>query len=358
MVGGMPGAPPQPSMPVFSLEAVGALIPGALAVAIIGLIEAASVGRAVAARSGQRLDGNQEFFGQGLSNVVGSFFSCYVASGSFTRSGANFQAGARTPLATVFAATMVLLVLLLAPAATARLPMPAMAAILLLIAWKLIDLRQLRGIIAVSRQETLILSVTFVSTLVLALEFAIYLGVLLSLMIYLHRTAHPRMVALAPVPQRAGTPFRNAARRGLTECPQLKVLRVDGSLFFGAVDHVQGMLHGLTATGYRHILLVGPGVNFIDMAGAELLARESARLRALGGGLYFCNFKDPAVELLRSPVYASDVGDDQFFSTPTEAVSAIFPALDRPTCETCTRRIFNECATVPGPRRGGSESAQ
>ncbi len=349
MVGAMPGQLPPPSMPIFSLETFRQLAPGALAVAIIGLIEAVSIGRAIAAKSGQRIDGNQEFFGQGLANAVGSFLSCYVGSGSFTRSAANYIAGARTPLSGVFAASLVLAILLLVPGITAYLPMPAMAAIVLLIAWRLVDVGQWRAIMGVSRQETVILLVTFASTLILALEFAIYLGVLLSLMIYLHRTAHPRMVPVAPIADRPGQPYRNAAKRGLSECPQLKILRIDGSVFFGAVDHVQSVLHGLSVSGYRHVLLLGPGVNFIDVAGAELLAHEARRFRALGGGLYFASFKDPATELLRRPVYLREIGENNFFHTPAEAVASIFQTLDRPTCEQCTARIFNQCAAVPPP---------
>ncbi|MCP1675283.1 SulP family sulfate permease [Natronocella acetinitrilica] len=349
MVGAMPASLPPLTLPVFSLETLRLLVPGALAVAIIGIIEAVSIGRAISVKSGQRIDGSQEFVGQGLGNLVGSFFSCYAGSGSFTRSAANYHAGARTPLSVVFAASLVLLILLLVPGVTAHLPMPAMAAIVLLIAWKLVDLRQWRAIMGVSRQEALILVVTFASTLILALEFAIYLGVLLSLMIYLHRTAHPRMVPVAPVQERSGKPYRNAAKRGLVECPQLKVLRLDGSIFFGAVDHVQSVLEGLSRSGYRHVLLFGPSVNFIDVAGAELLAHEARRFRALGGGLYFASFKDPAIELLKKPVYLRDIGENSFFHTPAEAVATIFPTLDRPTCVRCTARIFHECERVPRP---------
>lgn len=347
MVGAMPAQLPPPSLPIFSLETFRQLAPGALAVAIIALIEAVSIARAVAMRSNQRIDSNQEFVGQGLSNVVGSFFSCYAGSGSFTRSGANYDAGARTPLAAVFASIMLAVILLVAPGATAYLPMPAMAGIVLLIAWNLIDAHHIRGALEAGRGEASILLVTFISTLLLALEFAVYVGVLLSLVLYLQRTARPSMVSVAPVPNRLERSLRNAAKRGLTECPQLKILRMDGSLFFGAVDHVQSVLHNLTSRGYRHILLVGNGVNFIDLAGAELLVQEAARLRERGGGLYFCSFKDPAIELLKKPRYMRVLGEENFFSSPGDAIAAIFEKLDRDRCERCTARIFRECKGVP-----------
>ncbi|MEX0730100.1 MAG: SulP family inorganic anion transporter [Aquisalimonadaceae bacterium] len=350
MVGAMPAQLPPPSTPIFSLDTFRQLAPGALAVAIIALIEAVSIARAVAMRSNQRIDGNQEFVGQGLSNVVGSFFSCYAGSGSFTRTGANYDAGARTPLAAVFAAVMLVVILLIAPGATAYLPMPAMAGVVLLIAWNLIDMPHIRGALDASRGEAAILLVTFASTLLLALEFAVYVGVLLSLILYLQRTAHPSMIPVAPVPDRTERSLRNAYKRGLTECPQLRIIRMDGSLFFGAVDHVQAVLHEQSALGYRHILIVGNGVNFIDLAGAEVLTGEAARLRALGGGLYFSSFKNPAMEQLGKPRYMRVLGEENFFSSPEDAIAVIFDKLDRDICERCTARIFRECGRIPGPK--------
>ena len=111
LLGSLPGHLPPPSIPDFSIGTVQELAPGALALAMIGLIEAVSIARSIATRSHQRIDGNQEFIGQGLANIVGSFFSCYAGSGSFTRSGINFEAGAQTPLSAIFASLIVALIL-------------------------------------------------------------------------------------------------------------------------------------------------------------------------------------------------------------------------------------------------------
>ncbi|HET8791097.1 MAG TPA: SulP family inorganic anion transporter [Modicisalibacter sp.] len=351
LVGAMPAQLPPFSTPDFSLSTLRELAPGALAVAIIALVEAVAIARAVSMRSQQRIDGNQEFIGQGLSNIVGSFFSCYAGSGSFTRTGANYDAGARTPLAAIFAAILLSIILLVAPGLTAYLPMPAMAGIVLLIAWNLIDVHHLKQIIRLSRQETAVLTVTILATLFLALEFAIYAGVLVSLLLYLKRTAHPRLVSMAPMPERANRPLRNAERRGLTECPQLKLVRIDGSLFFGAANHVQGTLRQLSEAGYRHVLLMGRGVNFIDIAGAEMLAQEARRLRAAGGGLYLCSFKDHATDILKDSAFCDAIGRDHMFSSPKEAISAIFGRLDEARCRQCSHRIFAECSRLPPPEK-------
>lgn len=325
MVGAMPAQLPPPSMPVFSFEALHDLASGALAVAIIALIEAVSIARAVAMRSHQRLDGNQEFVGQGLSNIVGSFFSCYAGSGSFTRSGANYDAGARTPLAAIFASLILVIILLLAPGITRHLPMPAMAGVVLLIAWNLINWHEIRDLIHISRSETTILGVTFASTLLLALEFAIYLGVLLSLVLYLKRTARPPLVPIEPeaAADEGDECYAQSVDSGSLLDSQVRVLRLDGSLFFGAVDHVQRTLHQQAADGYRHIVLVGHGVNFIDFAGAELLAREVERLRALGGELYFCSFKSQALTLLRQGRFRRTLTETNCFASVDEAVASL-----------------------------------
>lgn len=196
------------------------------------------------------------------------------------------------------------------------------------------------------------MAVTFLATLFLALEFAIYFGVLLSLVLYLQRTARPRMIAVAPVPNRPERPLRNAEKRGLAECPQLKIIRMDGSLFFGAVDHVQSTLNAISDQGYKHIMLVGSAVNFVDVAGAELLAQEARRLRRQGGGLYLCSFKDPALETVRRGGYLEAIGEENVYSAPDDAIRDIFERLDAEQCRSCPARIFSECARVPAPGSG------
>ncbi len=349
LVGAMSGQLPPLSTPPLGFDTLRDLAPGALAVAIIALIEAVSISRAVALRSHQRIDGNQEFIGQGLSNIAGSFFSCYAGSGSFTRTGANYDAGARTPLAAIFAAIVVALTLLFIPGMTAYLPMPAMAGVLMVIAWNLVDMQHIRQIVRASREETVILVATLLATLFLALEFAIYLGVLVSLVLYLRRSAQPSIVSLAPMGDREGRPLRNVAKRDLVMCPQLAMLRIDGSVFFGAVNHIQDVIESVSANGQRHILLIGSGVNFIDIAGAELLANQAKQLRAAGGGLYLCEFKTPALETVRRGGYMDAIGEDNVYVSPKLAIAELVPnRLDPERCRVCKARVFTECQAMPG----------
>jgi SulP family sulfate permease len=349
-VGALPAVLPPLSSPDFSLDTIKQLAPVALAATILALTEAVSIARAIGARANQRIDGNQEFIGQGLSNMVGSFFSAYVATGSFNRSGVNYEAGARTPMAAAIAGVLLMgIVLLVAPYAD-YLPNAAMAGILFLVAWGLIDFHHIAQIIKTSRSETAILAATFFGTLFLELEFAILLGVLLSLGFYLNRTSRPRIVSRVPNP---ADPKRTFVTDGtLPECPQFKIMRIDGSLFFGAVNHVEEAMHHVDALHpqQKHLMVVAKGINFVDIAGAEMVAKEAERRRKLGGGLYLYEVKDTVCGMLKGGGYIDAIGDENVFHSKTVALNTIVTErLDPEICRTCTKRIFRECAQMPGP---------
>jgi SulP family sulfate permease len=345
LVGELPQQLPPLSMPDLHLAAIKKLGSAALAVAMLGLVEAVSIARSVAAKSGQRIDGSQEFVGQGLANVVGSFFSSYASSGSFTRSGLNYAAGAATPMAAVFAAvSLALVVLLIAPLA-GHLPIAAMSSVLLVVAWRLIDFHQIKTIITTSKRETTILATTFLATLFVELEFAIYVGVMLSLIIYLMRTSQPGVVTRVPDPGAHNRHF--VTDPDLPECPQLKIMRIDGSLYFGAVDHVHEQLHQVAQQfpNQKHLLLVGNGINFVDLAGAELLAAEAKRRKALGGGLYLVKFKEEACNTLRKGGFRDLIGAENIFVTKQQAIETILRRLDPGVCARCSNNVFLECPT-------------
>jgi len=345
-VAALPAALPQWSVPPFSLESLRKTASIAVAITMLGLTEAVSIARAIALRSEQRIDGNQEFIGQGLSNIFGSFFSAYASSGSFNRSGLNYEAGAKTPLSAVFAALFLVLILLVVAPLAQYLPIPAMAGILFLIAWGLIDFKAMRNIIRTSRSETAVLAVTLVATLTAQLEFAIYIGVLLSLMLYLNRTSRPRILDVKPDPNEHTQML--TTRSGLPDCLQLKIMRVNGSIFFGAVDHVQSVLQRVDAENpsQKHLLLDMTGVNFVDVAGAEALAMEAKRRRRLGGGLYLYHVNDDVMGLLSRGGYLDDIGMDNIYPAQSRAVGFIYPKLDSEICRNCDRQIFRECKTT------------
>jgi SulP family sulfate permease len=327
VVGRLPSALPLPSLPSFDPESWRKLAPAALALTVLGLTEAVSIARAIALKSGQRIDGNQEFIGQGLSNLAGSFFSAYPSSGSFNRSGVNFEAGARTPLAAIAAALVLAIVLFVIAPLVAWLPLAVMAALLFVVAWGLIDVAEMRRVFRANRGDAVVLVVTFVSTLTLQLEFAIFVGVLASLLVYLHRTTHPHIVRLASdpatrrfIPPSAATP----------PPPQLDILRIDGSLFFGAVEHVRDELEAARheRPEVRHVLLVATAVNFVDVAGAEMVAQVAREMRDAGGALYVSGLKPQVREVLERAGVLDAIGRDRLFESRDEALRAIHARLD------------------------------
>jgi len=238
-------------------------------------------------------------------------------------------------------------VLLVAPYA-AYLPNAAMGGILFLVAWGLIDFHHMHKIFQASRTEAVVLGVTFVATLTLELEFAILLGVILSLVVYLSRTSRPTIRVRVPNPNRL--PKRNfTTDPALPECPQMKIVRIDGSLFFGAVNHVaETMREYRENPGQKHVLIVATGMNFVDVAGAEYLAQEAKNYRKVGGKLYFYRIKEGACEPLKRGHYIEEIGRENVFSSKQEAISSIIKDLDPEVCRTCSKRIFLECAQLPG----------
>ncbi len=346
VVGAIPATLPPLSLPELNLTNIKLLAPTALAMALFALTEAISIARSLADKTQQEFDGNQEFIGQGLSNIIGSFFSGYVATGSFNRSGMNYEAGAKTPLAAAFAGLLLIPVVLFFAPLAAHLPKAALAAILFLVAWRLIDPKHILKIIRTSPTESVIMGSTFLATLFLELQFAILLGIMISLAIYLNRTSHPHLMTRVPDPRVKSRSFVTDSR--LVECPQLKIVRIDGSLYFGAVNHVQSTLHQLLeeTPGQKNLLIVGSGINFIDMAGAELLSHLAKERRAAGGDLYFYDMKEDICSHFKFLDYMLDIGLDNIFVSKKEAIAEIFPRLDARICKSCKARIFLECATI------------
>jgi SulP family sulfate permease len=339
------GLPPL-SWPDLSMQTISELLPVALAISLLSLTEALSIARALALKTDQRINPNQEFIGQGLSNVAGAFFSSYPSSGSFNRSGLNLEAGARTPLAAVFSALFLLAIMQVFAPLAMYLPLPTMAGVLFLVAWGLIDFHHIAHILRSSRQESAVLAVTFLSTLFLRLEFAIYVGVLMSLSLYLHRTSRPVVEDVKPVkPDQS----RFIANTCLPDCPQLKMLRINGSLFFGAVDHVQQAMLEVDAhmPTQKHLLLVCPGVNFIDLAGAQMLTQEARRRRRLGGDLYLFNLRELARQTLKQSGCEDALGGDNIFPLGVDVIGKMVSKLDHDLCAACTRRIFYQCDACP-----------
>ena len=358
MVDAIPRSLPPLSMPALSVQTLRELGAITLALTMLSLTEAIAIARAVALKSGQRINSSQEFIGQGLANLLGSFTSSYVSSGSFTRSGVNYSAGAKTPLAPVFSALFLVLTLIAFAPLVRFLPIASMAAILLMVAYSLVDAHHIMMIVRTSRAEAVILLATLLATLFLQLEFAIYVGVLLSLMVFLERTARPTLRNAVPAPGVGSYHF--IAQTNEPDCCQLKMLFIDGAIYFGAVDHVQRHLHEIDAANpaHKHVLVLAPGINFVDSSGAELLVQEARRRKLMGGALYFHRLQAPVVETLERAGHLQQIGRENLFSIGQDVIEAIYPKLDSDVCRSCPTRIFRQCQrTLPNGELRDARSA-
>ncbi len=324
----------------------------AVALTIVSLGQTIAIAKVLAARSGQPLDVNRECLGQGLSNLVGPFFSCFTSSGSLNRSLPNLEAGARTPLAAVFSALFVLLLALLAAPLIAWVALAAIAGLLLWVAITLVDHGHWRRLLQQDRSEAAIAGATLVATLVLPLQEAVLGGVGLSLVSYLYRTSRPalrtmgftRHDALRPMVVIDGTPT--------PECPQLKLLRMEGSVYFGAVAHVSERLQALRSAPApaRHLLVMAKSMNFVDDAGATLWEQEHLRRRAMDGDLYFHRPRPEVLATWHKRGFLDRLGPQHVFDDKRSAIATIVPQLDGAVCAGCTARVFEECARQPGSR--------
>ena len=353
VIGAIPPIWPHLVLPDLDLRTLPDLVGIAFALTIVALGQSISIAKAVAERSGQHIDANREFRGQGLSNLVGGLFSSYVSCGSFNRSLPNYEAGARTPLAAVFASLWLLLLVAVSSPLLALIPVPAIAALLLLVSWSLFDVAAWRRLWRFSREDFAVAAATFVATITIKLEMAILLGTILSLVTYLMRTSKPAIRIMGFDSTTSARPFvvRADVAQPLPECPQLKMVRMEGEVYFGAVSHVGDLLRDLRAPSHspRHLLVMAKSMNFIDLAAAGMWRGEMLVRRESGGDLYFHRPRAPVLELWQRVGFMRELGSDHIFPAKRIAIATIFDRLDRAICAHCTIRVFEECQTLPLP---------
>ncbi len=341
-----PGLPPLASLPLFDLNLIGQLANGALALAIIGLVEAVAIARAIAGYSGQRIDTNQEFVGQGIANIASGIFSGMPCSGSFNRSALAYQAGGQTALTAVMSGVTVFLATTVLGPLLAEVPRAALAGALAVTAWSMIDRRGMARIWRGSTGETVIMIVTLALTIALPLQFAILIGVFMSLGYYLLRTATPRVEAVTPD---AG--FRHwESAQGRPMCPQLLVVDLQGDLYFGAVNHVEEQLLRLIDQhrAARFMLLRMHSVNQCDVSGIRALETIRRALRVRGGDLYFVRVRASVMYRMQISGFYEQLGPERFLDEDKAIEHLFYRVLDPAVCiYECDRRVFRECQELP-----------
>jgi SulP family sulfate permease len=347
VIGRIPSSlPPVARLPILDRELIGELMTGAVAIAAIGLVETSAIAKAIAAQTGQRLDSNQEFVGQGLANIFSGFFSGYPAAGSFSRSALTFRAGGKTAMAGLLSSVMVLIgMFTLAPLAI-YLPRTALAAVLILTAYGMIDRKEISRIWRGAPGDAFIMVVTFLGTLFLHIESAVLIGIFISFAIYIIRTSTPRVRPVQPDER-----FKHLIPQpGKPECPQLGILDILGDLYFGAVNHVEKAVrvHREANPYQRFLLLRMSFVDQCDMSGIHTLENIVDTYRASGGDIYLFRARRRLIDFMKSTGFYDYLGADHFLDDDS-AISYIFhQILDPAVCiYECEIRAFKECQILP-----------
>jgi MFS superfamily sulfate permease-like transporter len=324
VVGNVPKGLPGLSLPRVDFKMVPRLFSIAAIISLLAFMEAISIAKAMAAKTGQRLDPNQELIGQGLANLVGALTQSFPVSGSFSRSAVNIQSGAMTGLSSVFTALSVAVVLLFLTPLLYYLPQSVLAAVIMMAVIGLINVSGFVHAWRAQHYDGLFAVITFVSTLITAphLDIGIIIGVLLSLGMFLYKSMRPKVVVLSKY---TDSSFRSAQDLGLRECRHISMIRFDGPLFYANAGYLEEQISELTRAmpDLRHILIVCNGINDMDASGEEMLSLIVDRVRSAGYDISFSGINENVYAVMKRTHLYERIGKENIFPTMQKAVEAI-----------------------------------
>lgn len=335
VVGHIPSGLPEIKVPYFNLATALRLFPMAMIISLLGFMEAISIAKAMAAKTGQRLNPNQELIGQGLSNIIGAAGQSYAVSGSFSRSAVNLQTGAVTGLSNVFSSMLVVMTLLFFTPLLYHLPRSVLAAIIMMAVVGLLSTRPFVHAWRAQKYDGIIGVISFVSTLAFAphLDRGIMIGVVLSLILYLLRNMKPAIAMLSLHPD--GT-YRNRIRFNLEQCRHIAVIRYAGSIFFANVSYLEDRVLETAESmpELRHILIVGNGINELDASGEDALVVLINRLHEQQLKVSFTGLNDSVLDTMRRTGLLAKIGEDNFYRNASRAIASIWESAHENSNET------------------------
>ena len=335
VVGHIPSGLPDFSLPVIDFSVIGQLVSAAIVISLIGFMEAISIAKAMAARTRQRLDPNQELFGQGISNIVSGLSQSYPVSGSFSRSAVNINNGAVTGFSSVVTGIVVGISLLFLTPLLFHLPQATLAAVIIMAVVKLVRFAPIKAAWQVQPHDAIVAVVTFVLTLVMAphLDKGILAGVLLSLGLYTWRSMRPRMAILS---RHKDDTLRDAETHILQTCPNISMLRFDGALYFANAGYFETkVLERISIRNeLKYIVVDAEGINEIDATGEEMLHELATRLGAQDIELVFARAKKPLIDVFTRTGLTEHLGGKTLFRTRTKALRYCWQnIIDHDGCE-------------------------
>jgi len=329
VVGDIPEGLPTFLLPAFSYEAFSSLIFGAVIISLVGFMEAISIAKAMAAKTKDRVDPNQELIGQGLGNIVGSFFQSYPASGSFSRSAVNLNAGAKTGFSSVVTAALVLVTLLFLTPLLHHLPKATLAAVVIMAVLGLINLKSMVRIWHTNKHDGIAAVITFITTIVYApkLDHGVIIGTVLAIVLYLYRTMKPRVALLGRY--KDGTLRDLSVHKDLPIDNNIIAVRFDGSLYFANVSYFEDAMLKAVADHpkAKYLLVVGDAINQLDASGEEVLRHLVERLAENNVTVIFSGLKRQILQVLRATGLSNIIGEQHIFPDEDMAFDAIYDML-------------------------------
>ena len=322
LVGAVPSGLPELSMPSLDPDLWSQLALSALLISIIGFVESVSVGKTLAAKRRQRIDPNRELVALGGANVASAFSGGFPVTGGFSRSVVNFDAGAKTPVASILAAAGIGLAALFLTPLLFYLPKATLAATIIVAVASLVDIDLVRRAWRYSLSDFAAISTTIIATLMLGIELGVMTGILVSVILHLYKTTRPHIAVVGAV---AGTEhYRNVKRHNVITHPNLVSLRIDESLYFANASYLEDYIYQWIADNDRiqHVILQCTAVNEIDMSALEALEAIDHRLREQGITLNLSEVKGPVMDALSSVDFIQQLSGRVFLSHH-QAVNAL-----------------------------------
>lgn len=325
VVGSVPAGLPDINVPAFSWDMLTSLLSGALVIALVGFMEAVSMAKAMAAKTKDKINPNQELIGQGLGNIVGSFSQAYPSSGSFSRSAVNLNAGAKTGMSSVFAGLFVVLTLLFLTPLLYHLPQAVLAAVIMMAVTGLINFKAIKHAWQTHTHDGIAAIVTFVATLALAphLDQGIVIGAGIAIILYLYRTMKPRVAILGR--HQDGT-LRDAKLHNLPMSDYVIAIRYDGSLYFANVSYFEDTVLEAVSKNHlaKHILIMANGINQLDASGDEVIHHLVERLRSNNIRIVFCGVKKQVLNVMDRSGLTKLIGNENIFADENAALESIY----------------------------------
>jgi SulP family sulfate permease len=346
VVGAIPKGVPTLSVPKLDLGIMLHLFPFAAIISLLGFMEAIAIAKAMAGKTGQRLDPNQELVGQGLANILGAMGKSYPTSGSFSRSAVNLQAGAISGLSSVFTSLTVVIVLLFFTPLLFHLPQSVLAAVIMMAVIGLVNVSGFVHAWHAKWYDGAISIISFVATLAFAphLHIGIMIGVVLSLLVFLYKSMRPTVHSLA---RSADQALRCVTTHGLQECAHIAMVRFDGPLFFANSSYLEDKMMEIMRTKkeLKHIILVSNGINDIDASGEEALSLLVDRIRSAGVGFSMSGVNESVMKVLKRTHLPEKIGEAHIFSTMEKAINGVHAEAHRESREEFCP-LLTECPIV------------